>query len=315
VLYERMTFAVDGSQLVPGRDVSLPVAAVQVALFENPHTREGSYRKEARLHVISPRELLEEYEDRSNADTIVGLSRFRLETEVLCEWLESRRGWRGRGERTPVAFFDGTLLFSLAMPKTRIQNTYIEAIIRLIKVSRETQVPVVGFVDQSYARDLVWLLDTLDADKQRARSRSLFDAQLLHAVVEDEPPLLGNWGDRTVFCYCMRKNSSEAFEDERTGQPLVGFSYLQTTGEGSPARLDVPVWIYEAGLLDDVVDAVRAECVSGLGYPYAIEAADEAAFISGRDREQFLRAIQDFAEREKMPFRVSRKAASKVRRR
>src|SRR5262249_15245782 len=31
------TFAVDGSQLPPWRDASIPVALVQVALFENPH--------------------------------------------------------------------------------------------------------------------------------------------------------------------------------------------------------------------------------------------------------------------------------------
>ncbi|MDT4895590.1 MAG: hypothetical protein QOH25_667 [Acidobacteriota bacterium] len=315
VLEARVTFAADGSQLVPGRDVSLPVAAVQVALFENPHTREGVYRKEARFKVVSPQELLEGYDDRSNADTIVGLSRFRLEAEVLAEWIESKRGWQGRKERTPVGFFDGTLMVSIALPKTKLQDAYVDTVVNLIKLSRDREVPIVGFVDQSYARDLIWLLDTLDAGTSVRLSRSLFDTQLLHASAENESPVLNAWGDRTVFCYCVRKNSSEAFKDERSGKPLAGFVYLQTTGASVPARLDVPVWIYEAGLLDDVVDTVRAECISGLGYPYAIEAADEAALISGRDREQFLRAVQEFAERESLPFGVSRKAASKVRRR
>jgi len=206
-------------------------------------------------------------------------------------------------------------MISIALPKTRLQEAYVSAIVNLIKLSRDAKVPLVGFVDQSYARDLIWLLDSLDAEGKGKRSRSLFDAQLLHASVEGEPSLLNSWGDRTSFCYCVRKNSSEAFKDEQTERPLVGFTYLQTTGEGAPARIDVPVWIYETGLLDDVLDAVRAECISGMGYPYAIEAADEAAYISGRDREQFLRAVQEFAERENMPFRISRKATSKVRRR
>jgi NurA domain len=315
-LESRVTFAADGSQLVPGRDVSLPVAAVQVALFENSHTRGGKYRKEARFSIVSPQELLDGYDDRSNADSIVGLRRFRLETEILGEWIETKRGWRARGERTPVGFFDGTLMISIALPKTKLQDAYVDAIVRLVKLSRAAEVPIVGFVDQSYARDLVWLLDTLDAGgAANERSRSLFDAQLLHASTEEEPPILNAWGTRTVFCYCVRKNSSEAFKDEETNAPLVGFTYLQTTGENAPARLDMPVWIYEAGLLDDVVDAVRAECVSGLGYPYAIEAADEAAVITSRDREQFLRAVQEFAERQSLPFGISRKAASKVRRR
>lgn len=312
-LFERLTFAADGSQLLPGREISMPVAAVQVAWFENPHTREGNYHKQADFSIVTPVEFLEGANEHTGADTVVGFRRFKLEVETLKGFLERRRGWRGRGERTPVAFFDGSLLISFGLPQTKIQNAYVGSIIELVQLSRETEVPIVGFIDQSYARDLVKLLDTLDADGER-RSQSLYDAQLLSAQTEGEPPLLESWGERTCFCYCLREGLSNYFIDER-GRPLIGFTYLQTTGDGPPARLDVPAWVYEAGLLDDVVDAVRAECVCGLGYPYAIETADAAAVITARDREQFLRLVQEFAEKESFAFRVSRKAASKVRRR
>jgi hypothetical protein len=314
VLQERVTFAVDGSQLLPGREITLPVAAVQVAWFENPHGRDGKYRKEARFSIVSPVELLEGSADRLSAETVVGLHRFRMETAAMREFLVAKKGWRARGERTPVALFDGTLLMSFALPQTKIQDAYVDALVELVQVSRETQVPLVGFIDQSYARDLVRLLDALDKEQAGARSRALYDAQLLHATIEDETPALPRWGDRTIFYYCLREGLSTRFLDERD-IPLVGFTYLQTTGESAPARLDVPTWIYEAGLLDDVLDTVRAECVGGLGYPYAIETADAAAVITGRDREQFLRAIAEFAERESFSFNVSRKALSKVRRR
>ncbi|HEY0005310.1 MAG TPA: DNA double-strand break repair nuclease NurA [Pyrinomonadaceae bacterium] len=319
-LQERVTFAADGSQLLPGREISMPVAAVQVAWFENPHTRDGKYHKQARCSILSPKELLEGADDRINANTIVDFHRFKLETEEAAAFLKRKSGWQTRGERTPVAFFDGTLLISIALPKTRIQDAYVRALVELVRLSRETEVPLVGYVDQSYARDLVRLLDSLPReanqpgdganDNSLSNNNSLYDAQLLHASLEGEAPLLEAWGDRTSFCYSRR----EGFEDEG-GQPLVGFTYLQTTSEGAPARLDVPVWIYEAGLLDDVVDAVRAECVTGLGYPYVIEAADQAACIGMQDRAHFLHAIQDFAEKENLGFRLSRKAASKVRRR
>ncbi|MBA3239679.1 MAG: hypothetical protein H0T60_00445, partial [Acidobacteria bacterium] len=59
VLERRTTFAADGSQIFPGRDVSLPVAAVQVASFENSHTLDGEYSKEISIRVITPGELLE----------------------------------------------------------------------------------------------------------------------------------------------------------------------------------------------------------------------------------------------------------------
>jgi hypothetical protein len=55
--------------------------------------------------------------------------------------------------------------------------------------------------------------------------------------------------------------------------------------------------------------------VIGLGYPYALEAADATAVITMRDREVFLGALQEFASREKLNFSVSRKSASKGRRR
>lgn len=82
-----------------------------------------------------------------------------------------------------------------------------------------------------------------------------------------------------------------------------------------PARLDLPAWIFETGLIESVLDTVRAECVVGNGYPYALETADAAAVITSEDRQRFLRALQTFAEQEKLAFRVSSKVSSKARRR
>jgi hypothetical protein len=309
-LSERVTFAADGSQLTPGKETSLPVAVVQVAWFENPHSREHSYEKQARSEIISPEELMSGTDERVKADTLIDLHRFRLEIEETARFLEKKRGWQERQERTPVALLDGTLLISIALPKTRIQDAYVDSLVKLVQLSSETRVPLVGFVDQSYARDLVRLLDVLKDRTSREHDLSIYDAQFLHAQIENAPPILERWGTRTSFCYSLR----EGFEDD-SGAPLIGFTYLQTTGEGLPARLDMPAWVYEAGLLDDVVDAVRAECIVGLGYPYAIETADAAAVITQRDRAEFLRVLQEFAERERLSFGLSRKSASKVRRR
>lgn len=309
-LRERVTFAADGSQLTPGKEISLPLAVVQVAWFENPHSRERNYEKQARSEIVSPEELLAGTDERVKADTVVDLHRFRLEIEETARFLEKKRDWQERGERTPVALLDGTLLISIALPKTKIQDAYVSSLVQLINLSRETRVPLVGFIDQSYARDLVRLLDVLKNGSGTSKDLSIYDAQFLHAEIAGEPPLLDHWGARTSFCYSLR----EGFEDEK-GEPLVGFTYLQTTGDGLPARLDVPAWVYEAGLLEDVLDTVRAECVVGLGYPYAIETADAAAVISQRERAEFLRVVQEFAEREHLNFGLSRKSASKVRRR
>jgi hypothetical protein len=314
VLSNRATFAADGSQLFPGREASVPVAAVQVASFENPHTPEGRYLKDVHFEVITPDELRAGGRGFDSPEQVVGARRFELEAEAVCAFLERRRDWRKRGERVPLAFFDNTLVFSSPRgdSETFFSKRYASALARLITLSRETEVPVVGYVDHSYAPDV---RDLLEAFYKDLPETNVYDAQILSArASEGGEPLLNAWGDRTIFWYCRRRSLAASFFDER-GAPLVGFVYLQATGDGHPARLDIPAWIQESGLLEEVVDAVRAECVVGNGYPYAVETADEAAVMTARDREQFLRVMQDFAAEHQLDFRLSRKPASKARRR
>lgn len=306
-LLNRTTAAADGSHFIPGRDISVPVAAVQVAFFSNPHTREGRYNKETTVALLTPSEIMQSATD---IDSLVGFRRFQGEVDALCKFLRQREGWQKNDERMPLAFFDGTLLISYARPRTPIQDEYVESVLELINLSRETGVPVVGYIDHSYARDLVNLIETLGEEKS---GYSLYDAQILHAKVASGP-LLKSWGDRTGFFYCEREGLHDNFLDEQ-GDPLVGFSYLQTTADGLPARLDLPSWIFEAGLLDEVVSVIRAECVVGNGYPYPLEAADGAAVIRAEDRSRFLRAMQEFYAKEGLDFRVSRKSISKGHRR
>lgn len=313
-LSNRVTFAADGSQLFPGREASVPVAAVQVASFENPHSPEGRYLKDVHFEVITPDELCAGGRGYDSPEQVVGARRFELEADAVCAFLERRRGWRSRGERMPLAFFDNTLVFSSPRgdSETFFSKRYAKALVKLITLSRETEVPVVGYVDHSYAPDV---RDLLEAFYKDLPETSAYDAQIFHARAHaGGARLLDAWGDRTIFWYCRRRSLAASFFDE-AGTPLVGFVYLQTTADGHPARLDVPAWVQESGMLEEVSDAVRAECVVGNGYPYAVETADEAAVMTARDREQFLRVMQDFAAEHRLDFGLSRKPASKARRR
>lgn len=315
VLQNRTTFAADGSQLFYEREVSLPVGAIQIGWFENPHNEAIGYEKNARFFVIPPNEILSPDEPFIR-ETLVGQRRFEAEIEKIIEFLDKKKGWRVRNERMPLAFYDNTLLLSISLPKKDFDTGFVDKLVELVRVSKETEVPLVGYVDRSYARDLLVMLDALEGYNQAdiSSQQRLDDSSIVHASTAEMPQTLKNWGDRTVFCYSRRRGLN-AFIDAETGKSTVGFTYLQTTSDSAPARLDIPSWIYEKGLLDEVLDTVRAECVIGLGYPYALETADQTAVITVRDREIFLRALQDFAMREKLNFGVSRKAASKGRRR
>ncbi|HWW75914.1 MAG TPA: DNA double-strand break repair nuclease NurA, partial [Pyrinomonadaceae bacterium] len=225
----RVTFAADGSQIFPGRDASLPIAAVQVATFENPHTPEGVYTKDVRFEVISPEQLIAGQGSYDSPEQIVSLRRFEMEAGAVCSFLERRRGWRARGARAPVAFFDNTLLVASLRKGTdrHLSQRMADALAELILLSRETEVPVVGYVDHSYAHDIHGLLTALRRDLPETNA---YDAQILRARAGGlHAPPLAAWGDRTVFWHCQRPNLAEAFFDER-GRPLVGFVYLPTTG-------------------------------------------------------------------------------------
>ncbi|HLM03340.1 MAG TPA: DNA double-strand break repair nuclease NurA, partial [Pyrinomonadaceae bacterium] len=125
VLQNRTTFAADGSQLFAEREVSLPVAAIQIGWFENPHNDGVGYEKQAYFKVLAPDELLSQ-DEPVIPETKVGQRRFEEEIETVKKFLEKKRGWRERGERMPLAFYDGTLLLSIAMPKTDLQEGFIK---------------------------------------------------------------------------------------------------------------------------------------------------------------------------------------------
>ena len=313
ILQNRTTFAADGSQIYAEKDISLPVGAIQIGWFENPHDAAQRYEKNAYFEILSPRELLENQEEPLNPETRVGEKRFHAEVAKIGEFLNRKAGWQERGERMPLAFFDNTLLVSFSLPQTSLQESFLQAAVNLVKLSRETGVPLIGYIDRSFSRDLLHMLDAF-AGKKTSERKTLYDTTILSTATSNFQPVLRSWGDRTCFCYSKRRGL-QAFTEPESGRSLVGFTYLQTTAENLPARLDVPAWVYEKGLLNEVLDVARAECVIGLGYPYALETADATAVITNRDREVFMRALQDFAGREKLNFSVSRKNASKGRRR
>jgi hypothetical protein len=126
--------------------------------------------------------------------------------------------------------------------------------------------------------------------------------------------LLPAWGDRTPLFFCARDDRLS-----RTGMgdfyENVAFSYIQLAMERPPARLELPRWLVEEGRAEEVIDLVRAECVVGVGYPYAIETADALAVISQQDRQRFYALFEQFAQRSNIAFTRARKASSKQNRR
>jgi hypothetical protein len=311
------TLAVDGSQLQPWRDASIPVALIQVGLFANPHAQGRPYAKDVRIEVLSPDEIMEESQPESKdpdnypySEMQVTLRRYMLEVETLCNQMEQYGQARRAGDplHSPVVFFDGSLVvsFALTMPSP-YRERYIASAISLLQTSEQQRVPLIGYIDTSYARDIITMLRRLDAME---RQPVLRETKKIHDALLWQGHL--GWGDRTPAMICARGDILEGYGPYRES---VAFCYLQTTSTRPPARLEFPRWILDDGILEPVLDVVRAEVIAGQGYPYAIEAADAVAVITMQDRAEFYGLFQEFIERQGLKFTFSTKAVSKSRRR
>ena len=295
VLEDITTFAVDGSQISPGKDISIPLALLQIGWFENPHSSSRAYKKDVRVDLMTPADLGPN--PAQPVERRVNIRRFQMEVARLVEYINACP----EPERTLV-FFDGALVVTFAEAfDQESQAAYVESILSLLEASDRRRVPLVGYVDTSYAHDLTTMLHHacgLEA------TEGIHDAQLLSRLM--------GWGDRTAMFQCDRGGILKQY---KSYADQVAFCYLKTTREGYPARLEMPRWMWEGGQITQYLNWVRGEVIVGGGYPYSIETADQTAVLQGQDKHLFLRVLQDWAEREEINLRLSRKMVSKQRRR
>jgi hypothetical protein len=290
------TFAVDGSQIYPGKDLSIPVALVQIGWFENLHSATAHYEKDVDVDIMTPFDL-KATSSGEPVDRRVNMRRFQMETERLIQYMDDHSN-----TGNCLAFFDGSLVvtFAEAFDETT-RNFYVECVVELLKASQHYQVPLVSYIDTTYARDLIVMLQRLETLPE---APSLHDAPLLNKLMQ--------WGDRTPFFRCRRSGVLKYYP--ATVRDQVLFTYLKAH-EGFPIRLELPLWVYEAGMADTVMDWVRGEIIIGGGYPYVIETADQTAVLKADDRQLFFKLLQDWADTEALNLRLSRKMVSKARRR
>ncbi|BAS55661.1 hypothetical protein NIES2135_50550 [Leptolyngbya boryana NIES-2135] len=292
------TFSVDGSQIYPSKDFSIPVALVQIGWYENFHLPSGEYQKDIELDVLTPNDLKVGRGDL--ADRRVNLRRFEMECDRIIQYMEEHAG-----QRDCLAFFDGSLIatFSEAFDE-ETRSFYLRCILNVLRASEDYRVPVIGYIDTSSARDLTEMIQRL---AQLPDSKTIHDAQLLNRAKNQM-----QWGDRTPLFLSQRSGVLDLYQEHRD---RIAFTYLKTNRDSYAARIELPLWIYEEGWHDQILDWVRAEVIIGGGYPYVIETADQVAVLKNDDRQTFYRLLQEWAEKEDLTLRLSRKMISKARRR
>jgi hypothetical protein len=306
ILRAQPTFAVDGSQIHPDRNFSFLTGLVQIGWFENAHLETGDYIKNIAVEVFSPDELTTDNE-LIPLQEVINTHRFVKETERLCQYMEANVNVNPK----PICFFDGSFIVSFAQHlHPKIQAQYSEAVKKLLETSEKSRVPIVAYIDKSYARDFMRMLSLIFGLHDGGR---LSDVYLLNKAI-------GEWGDRSQIFQCSRKDNLL----DKDFYHQVYFTYLKTSEVMPPARIEMPAWIFEAGgdlyqngLHNRVLDVIRAECITGTrgSYPYVLETADAVAALTLSDQKSFHKILKAFLHTQDFEFRLSSKGISKGRRR
>ncbi len=300
----RPVAAVDGSQISPNKEYSPALGAIQVGWFVNSHAPDGSYTKNVEFEVMTPDELAGEEADGDGnyAGWYIEQQRFVGECARLVLLMHEAQA---QGGARPLLLFDGSFILSFAsrMLPERSQ-ILLDAVRKVLDASATTRVPVVAFVDSSSSRDLVNLIDLFSRTPVQ---RGITDAALMDT-------LLPHWGDRGPLFLCARDDALSR-EGRADYYADVAFTYMRTAVDQPPARVEMPRWVLDAGMADEIFTLLRAECVIGAGYPYTMQATDALAVLTMADRERFHAMLELFLAGEEIPLRRTRKAQSKLQRR
>jgi len=224
VLRGKRVVGVDGSQISPLRELGIPIGVVQVAKIWVVHGT-GKYGKSYITSFVR-------LEDN------IDIRRFQLEIGMLMEEMDGE-SW---------LFFDGSLMVS--------DDETIEVVRRALKMSEETETPLIGYVDKSFSKDVA-----------RMFGLDIYDSLLLSGMMD-------------VFSY------TQPLEKEK-----LCYSYVMVNPT-MPVRIEYPAWMKD--MHEEVVKTVVAECLLGKtrGYPYILERAHHYSCIDAKARASFMKAVK-----------------------
>ena len=194
-----------------------------------------------------------------------------------------------------LALIDGSLMqLSLALsPDPEVQKV-LKVYGEVLADFRRLQVPVVGYVSKPASQAVMHAARLLGCRAAREGGPGFVGAcERRCARVE----CAGLWSldDGGLFWELLEtRHRSPVFQTYTAfGGPQepadywddMGFCYLATPYE--IARLEFPLWVLDAGLLDRVQSILLSQCQLGDGYPKVLTLAHNFAVLRAEDRESY----------------------------
>jgi hypothetical protein len=215
-----------------------------------------------------------------------------------------------------LALMDGSLvMFSLEsfpdfVVETLLDNGFLKSLDELKKLSDTRSLALASYISLPRSADVANALkvaicpqEAVDCDRNCSAGASACDA-------------IAGINDRLLFANLLTTGERSAMFInpshilKRYGMHQVYFFYLNVDDE--IARVEIPEWVAVRKNLVDLTHALLLDqCRRGQGYPVALSEAHEQAVVTGADREEFWRLVDQSLEEEKLPAYTSTKSRSK----
>jgi len=309
-----MTVGVDGSNLGPVEEFTVPLGLTQIAWCANRHRRGIEYDEGVETRVLGPMEVTEEGSEpgsRYADQQAPNHERYVDEAAAVVDQIEEHSD----EDSPPVVFYDGPLVPSFAnVFEGDVRQRYFDAMSEVLAASEHHGVPVIGYTAYSGEADIAKMLRWTFPDEVRELN-FVKDARVIDAFAE-------NWGDRSPIYMNRHGGTVDELGCSYNGKEYefgnnMTFTYFNTSDSDvwGMDRVEIPGWVADEGLQDYVLDVVRAEAGIGRGYPEILQQADTNAVLDTNDRSEFMGLVQGFAREHDLPIEWDLKSLSKERRR
>ncbi|MFX0094295.1 MAG: DNA double-strand break repair nuclease NurA, partial [Candidatus Hodarchaeota archaeon] len=303
VLPDSNIAAIDGSQIYPETDLTAPVAVINTGTYLMKYKKTGSEADAcSNPEIYIGRELL-----KPNGALLhkadIDVLRFRKEVEACKDLM-------GRMEGDSLIMLDTPMVLSFLTRRPEARD-YINELVDLLDASEAQEVPLVGYIDFSMAKDIA---GTILLNKVcRGRDCDDCNKECINREVPNDGSILQHFitkpGARSPV-FVSQRNILSLYPPEWTEK--LCFFYIRTPN-GYFSRVEFPRWIAEAGLVDRVHDLILAQINIGFGYPYILTRAHEQAVISTKERKYFIDLYEERLRKSGVKLDVTPKAYAKTR--
>ncbi len=298
-LDERIIIGIDGSQIYTSSDFNMPIGYVQVGSFWIHYgSNESTYDHDYLSDVYIGSEATEKQESSEPLHKM-SVDQRRMTKEIELASIVVERCVEV-GVPTYLMMDTPLLLRYIVWADFEVKRTMCKTMTQLLEVCKQYQVPLIGYTDYSLAKDIT---STLEKFLQEELAVKVSDIAVVGPLLEE-----AGFGARTSVFRVQHPLLEEFYGKHRDE---ICFFY-QKVHSDLPIRVELTLWTFQAGRIQEIAEVIAAQTVLGDGYPYVLLRAHEAALLDAYDRNRFYDIVSWFLSKEcGVPFRETAKAQRK----